>query len=252
MKNNTQKYTLLFAATAFCAAMLLAFFLYTGVIFFNYPSKNTYPVRGVDVSHHQGDIDWEILSKQNIQFAYIKGTEGGNFIDKKFLKNFSAAHKTNLRVGAYHFFSYDSSGESQYRNFISIVPMQKGMLPPVVDIEFYGDKQVHLPDKEKTQRELKILLQLLEEHYHLKPVIYTTGRVYELYIAEDFSEYDIWIRNVFRSPALADGRDWAFWQYTNRERLAGYAGREKFIDMNVFNGSAREFAAYPAKPGARP
>lgn len=252
MKNNTQKYTLLFAATAFCAAMLLAFFLYTGVIFFNYPSKNTYPVRGVDVSHHQGDIDWEILSKQNIQFAYIKATEGGNFIDKKFLKNFSAAHKTNLRVGAYHFFSYDSSGESQYRNFISIVPMQKGMLPPVVDIEFYGDKQVHLPDKEKTQRELKILLQLLEEHYHLKPVIYTTGRVYELYIAEDFSEYDIWIRNIFRSPALADGRDWTFWQYTNREKLAGYAGKEKFIDMNVFNGSAREFAAYPAKPGARP
>lgn len=251
MKNIFQGIRLLVLLSS-CGVLLLAFFLYTGVILFNHPSKDAYPVRGVDVSHYQGNIDWKVLSEQDIQFAYIKATEGDNFIDKNFLKNLSGAVRAKLRAGAYHFFSYESSGESQYRNFISVVPLLKGMLPPVVDIEFYGDKEAHPPDKEITQRELKILLQRLEEHYHLKPVIYTTTSVYHLYIAENFSENDIWIRNVFWNPTLPDGRRWTFWQYADRKKLPGYDGRVKFIDMNVFNGNMQEFAAYPAQPGSQP
>lgn len=252
MQNTSRKYIRLFALLAGCGILLLIFLFYTGALLFNNPSKAAYPVRGVDVSHHQGEIDWNVLSEQNIRFAYIKATEGANFIDKNFLKNFDGAMRAGLRAGAYHFFSYDSSGESQSENFISVVPIRRGMLPPVVDIEFYGDKQSNPPDKEKTRRQLKLLLQRLEEHYRMKPVIYTTGRVYALYIAQDFFEYHIWIRSVFRSPALADGRGWTFWQYTDREKLPGYDGREKFIDMNVFNGSAEEFAAYPARPAPQP
>lgn len=122
-----------------------------------------------------------------------------------------------MRVGAYDIFSYDGCGERQSKNFIAVVPIRAGMLPPVVDIEFYNDNQDNLPDKKKTQRELKILLQRLEAHYRLKPVMYTTEKVYVLHVAEDFSTYDIWIRNVFRCPTLARARDWAFWQYTDRE-----------------------------------
>ena len=85
------------------------------------------------------------------------------------------------------------------------------------------------------------MLKILEDHYGQKPIIYATERSYELYLSGDYEEYDIWIRNVITRPKLLDNRKWVFWQYTNRERLKGYNGDEKYIDMNVFNGSECDF-----------
>ncbi|MDR0918019.1 MAG: DUF1294 domain-containing protein [Oscillospiraceae bacterium] len=226
----------------FSIAVLLFFLFYHGVLLFNNPSKKNYPVRGVDVSSYQGEIDWALLAENDIEFAFIKATEGSSFVDEYFLKNYENALKTDLRIGAYHFFSYDSSGLTQAQNFISVVGKIDDMLPPVVDVEFYGDKEKNLPDKDDVTRELTAFLTAIEEHYNQKPIIYATEKSYKLYISENFSDYDIWIRNVFTSPS--NNKDWTFWQYTNREKLDGYSGKEKFIDMNVFNGSQEEFESY--------
>ena len=118
------------------------------------------------------------------------------------------------------------------------------MLPPVVDVEFYSDKEDNPPAKESVAKELADILKLLENHYGVKPIIYTTEKVYDLYIKEDFADYDLWIRNVISKPNK-NITDWKFWQYTNREVLNGYSGDEKYIDVNVFNGSALEFSNYP-------
>ena len=184
------------------------------------------------------------MANQNIKFAFIKATEGSNFIDKYFVENYKNARKTNLKIGVYHFFSYDSPGDTQAQNFISVVPKTNDMLPPVVDIEFYGDKEKRLPNKENTQKELSILLLTLEKYYEKKPIIYATKKSYDLYIAGSFNDYDIWIRDVFFYPSLSDNRNWTFWQYTNREVLNGYTGEEKYIDMNVFHGTQEEFDDY--------
>ena len=100
---------------------------------------------GGDVSSYQGEIDWETLSSQNISFAFIKATEGSSLLDQYFLSHYEQAHKAGLRVGAYHFFSYDSPGETQADHFIASVERQEGMLPPVIDLEFYGDKEKNPP-----------------------------------------------------------------------------------------------------------
>ena len=129
------------------------------------------------------------------------------------------AKKTSLAVGAYHFFSYDSAGETQAENFISTVEPFEGMLPPVIDLEFYGDKEKNPPEREQVTEQLKIMLDRLEEYYHQKPIIYATEKSYKLYLSNDFDDYDIWIRNVLTKPQLSDGRSWTFWQYTNRKRV---------------------------------
>lgn len=225
-------------------AGILAALLYFGVIPFNAPSEQAYPVRGVDVSMYQGDIDWQTLSSQGISFAFIKATEGSSHIDPQFAENFAAASETGLRIGAYHFFSYDSSGSTQADNFIATVPKIDNQLPPVIDIEFYGDKAVNLPDMETTRASLHELIDKLEAEYDVSPILYVTRRSYDLFVKDDFVENDIWIRSVFMSAALSDGRRWTFWQYSNRGRLSGYEGAEKFIDLNVFNGSVDDFAHY--------
>ncbi len=227
-------------------ACCIAFFalVWNGVIILNNFSADQYPVKGIDVSSYQGEIDWGILSSQNISFAFIKATEGSSFVDQCFSYNYEEAKKTELAVGAYHFFSYDSEGQKQAENFINTVAPYEGMLPPVIDLEFYGDKEENPPEREYVDEQLKAMLDALEEHYQLKPIIYATEKSYELYLSGDYEEYDIWIRNVITKPKLSDDREWTFWQYTNREKFDGYVGQEKYIDVNVFNGDVEDFNAY--------
>ncbi len=223
---------------------ILALLVWNGIIKLNNPSADQYPVRGVDVSSYQGEIDWDVLSSHNISFAFIKATEGSSFVDKYFEYNYKQAINSNLRVGAYHFFSYDSPGKTQAENFIANVEKYDNMLPPVIDVEFYGDKEKNPPPKSHVRKELDDLINALQSHYEMKPIIYATQKSYSLYIKDGYADYDIWIRNVIRKPKLPDGREWTFWQYTDRERLDGYKGKEKFIDMNVFNGTESDFERY--------
>lgn len=227
------------------AILLIVVFLWQQGIFIpNRSAIAKYPIKGIDVSSYQGEIDWQEMQKQQVNFAFIKATEGSYYVDQQFQRNYEEAGKTKIKIGAYHFFSYDSSGEKQAENFIKTVTNDKEMLPPVVDIEFYGEKEKNLPDKEKTKQELQTLLTKLEEHYQKSPIIYTTEKAYHLYIQNDFEEYPIWIRNVFTKPYLKDNRNWTFWQYTDKGQLEGYNGEEKFIDLNVFYGSEEEWVEW--------
>ncbi|HAN20746.1 MAG TPA: glycoside hydrolase family 25 [Clostridiales bacterium] len=239
-----KKIILLIFAFLLLGGIVLVILLYNSVILLNNPSSDEYPVRGVDVSSYQGKIDWNVLTKQDIDFAFIKATEGSSYIDPFFEDNYSNANKTNLRIGAYHFFSFESSGANQAKHFISVVQKTNNMLPSFVDIEFYGNYEKNPPSKEKVQSELTVLLEKLEEHYGIKPIIYATEKSYKMFISSSYQDYDIWIRDVYFSPLLDDGRKWTFWQYTNREKLDGYNGEEMFIDMNVFYGSKEEFDNY--------
>lgn len=232
------------AAIAAAAVLALGALLYEGVLQLNHPSPSRYPVRGVDVSNYQGDIDWPALSEQGIDFAFIKATEGSSFQDARFQDNWDRAADTGLRIGAYHFFSYDSPGASQAANFISTVPIRAGMLPPVVDIEFYGDKERHPPERAQVEPMLNELLERLTAHYGVRPILYVTQKSYELYIMGGYEAYDLWVRSVITQPRLPDGRQWTFWQYSNRGRLNGYSGQERFIDLNAFNGSRQSFQVY--------
>lgn len=223
---------------------IIGILLYNGVILLNNPSKEDYPIRGIDVSSYQGEIDWDILAKQDISFAFIKATEGSSYVDSYFSDNYINASKTDLRIGAYHFFSFETSGADQAELFIATVQKTENMLPPVVDIEFYGNNEKNPPSKEDVQRNLNELLDNLEDNYGVKPIIYASQKTYKMYISNSYNDYDIWIRGVYSTPTLDDGCIWTFWQYTNREKLDGYNGEEKFIDMNVFYGTKEQFDNY--------
>lgn len=226
------------------AALTAASLLYFGVIHINSPSREVYPVAGVDVSHHQGKIDWKVLSSQGIDFAYIKATEGATFVDPEFEENFKNARATSLRVGAYHFFSFDSTGEEQAKHFRRTVEPYEGMLPPAVDVEYYGDYASGKPvDEAKVKAELRKLIDLLTEEYGMRPVVYAADDSYDAFVRGELDDCDTWYRSVY--SGVGDGVDWTFWQYSNRHVLDGYEGGERYIDMNVYNGDKNSFMKYP-------
>lgn len=141
-------------------------------------NSEKYPVFGVDVSNYQGDIDWNVLEEQGVRFAFIKATEGSGHVDESVRQNLERASETDIKLSAYHFFSFDSAGETQAANFISAVPADEIDMPPVVDIEYYADKRKNKPSKEEAENILRPLLSKLEEYYGEKPIIYTTLPVY--------------------------------------------------------------------------
>lgn len=199
-----------------------------------------FEVIGVDVSHYQGNIDWPVLVKQDLDFVFIKATEGSGYVDRCFYDNWREAEKTDLYVGAYHFFSFDSDGRKQAQFYMDTVGSLDGKLAPVIDVEFYGDKEKNPPPKEEVVIQLRKLLEMLEECYQVKPIIYTTYSAYQHYIRDEFTGYPLWIRNVYYQPFLMSGETWSFWQYTDTAVLDGYQGSEKYIDMNVFQGTREE------------
>lgn len=199
-----------------------------------------YEVHGVDVSHYQGTIDWETLSQQNLDFAVIKATEGSTHIDDRFEENWQAAEQTHLYLGAYHFFSFDSEGDRQAASYIDTVGNLDGKLAPVVDVEYYGNKKSNPPARADVVKNLGALLDALEQHYQIKPIIYTTFTVYNEYIKGEFEEYPLWVRSIYCPPEVLFGNKWSFWQYMDTAMLDGYAGDEKYIDVNVFRGTMEE------------
>ena len=205
---------------------------------------NGYEVQGVDVSHYQGKIDWHKLAGQDIDFAFIKATEGCTHLDEKFTVNWRNASKEDMMVGAYHFFSFDSPGDSQAEWFIQNVGSLSGKLAPVVDAEYYGKKNENPPGEGVVRHNLQKILSRLEGEYHIKPILYTTYSFYRRYIQGCFEGYPIWIRNVYYSPDLDFGSSWTFWQYTDQAELSGYKGKEKCIDKNVFCGNREELKQY--------
>lgn len=223
--------SIILALSITCALFLL------GIIKINTPSLEEYPVRGVDVSEYQGHIDWQVIEQQDIAFAFIKASEGSGYTDPFFSTNWAEIESTSILYGAYHFFSFDSPALTQAENFLSTVGNRRGMLPPVVDIELYGEhKRVH-PAPEAVRTELSVLLDALENYYGAKPIIYATQQSYKLYIDGKYTDYPIWIRDIYFTPNLPSGRAWDFWQYTDKGKLDGYSGAEQYIDINVFRGS---------------
>lgn len=214
-----------------------------GVVWPNRIIAARYDVRGVDVAHYQGEIDWDLLAAQDLDFAWIKATEGAAHTDPRYAANWAAAAKTDLLVGAYHFMSFESPGAEQAAHLAAEVPATAGTLPPVIDLEFYGEYFDDHPTPDEVHAILDPLVAGIEEHYGAAPIVYATEEAYDLYLAGRYPDLPIWIRSVAWAPRLPDGRDWDVWQYSNRDRLPGYDGVEPYIDMNVFAGAREELEA---------
>ena len=232
---------LLIGAVLLCGLFIFLLFR-TGVLWFNMPSRRKYPVRGVDASHYQGQMDWDTIAGQGITFAFLKATEGSGTVDDCFAENWENARAAGLAVGAYHFFSFDSPAETQADNYCAVVPASDNALPPVIDLEFY--RSDNLPETDEVRRNLGILLDRLREAYGRKPIIYTTKTCWEQYLDGTDLDYTLWIRSIFTEPADDFEPAWTFWQYNPRGMLDGYTGGDVLIDLNVFRGTEADFRRY--------
>ena len=192
-----------------------------------------YSVHGVDVSHYQNSINWDSVAATGVQFAFVKATEGETWQDSFFCKNWEKMRQVGLKRGAYHFFNPSLNTQLQAENFLDLIDLRPGDLPPVVDIEGReGVSDAVLVAK------LRVWLWKVEQKTGARPIIYTNMNFYEKWLAGHFDEYPLWIaRFSDEKPIISPGNDWVFWQYANHGRLSGVAGP---VDFNVFRGQLSE------------
>lgn len=196
-----------------------------------------YSIRGIDVSHHQGLIDWEKLSRSTIGdepicFVFVKATEGKNHLDEYFNENFYQAREYGLLRGAYHYFKPRVPAAEQADYFLKQVHLEEGDLPPVLDIEETGGLT-----PEQLRSASLVWLRKVEERYHVPPVIYTNYKFKQDYLStSEFDRYPYWIAHYYVKKLAYKGK-WRFWQHTDCGRLDGI--REK-VDFNIYNGSMYE------------
>jgi lysozyme len=195
-------------------------------------------VQGVDVSHHQGAIDWRTLAADDIAFAYIKATEGADHVDARFAFNWREAAAAGLYRGAYHFFTLCRSGASQAQNFIAVVPRDAGALPAAVDLEHMGPCR-RGPTMTDVVSEARIFMDAVEAHYGVRPIIYTTREFHDAYL-RDVTGERFWIRSLGVPPRFRE-RDWIIWQHHNRGHKRGVSGP---IDLNAFRGDLAALARF--------
>lgn len=200
-----------------------------------YVDAEKYPVRGIDISRHNGLIDFKRVREDGIDFVFIKASEGAHHHDSLFRRNLEGATKAGLKAGAYHFFRFDTDGVTQALNFLNAVGPLFPELGLVIDVENTGNPGTVSPD------EVKKRLTSMVEYMNLlghRVMIYTNFEGYYDYIDEILPGYPLWICRFKENPINAE---WTFWQYDHHGKVAGIEGD---VDLNAFCGSRDEWEKF--------
>ena len=241
-KNKTPAGIILFIGTMlFLTAAIL--YYSNRPKFVRYPAfgidiPTLYSIHGIDVSHYQSNIDWDEVRNMQVKdikigFAFIKATEGIDNVDNAFKINWKGAKNAGIPRGAYHFFNPYRNGKAQAENFIDAVRLGPGDLPPVLDVE-----QAGMLSKEKLQQRVSEWLIIIEQHYKVKPVIYTGADFYSNLLKGRFDDYPLWVAHYLVKDKPRVSRNWSFWQHNEAGHVNGVNG---FVDFNVFNGDSSAF-----------
>jgi lysozyme len=209
------------------------------------PSSERLPVRGVDVSHHQGNVDWTRVRAAGHAFAYLKATEGADFRDTRFQQNWGDARAAGLVTGAYHFFTFCAPGSLQADHFLGAVSGQDHVLPLGVDVEFTGNcKAWH--SLESVQNELRVFVERVEAARGERLLLYTALDQFDELIPAALHDHALWIRSLWGEPDLP--LPWLFWQYSDAGEVPGIDGR---VDLDAFAGGWAEWQQL-TRPRVRP
>jgi lysozyme len=202
---------------------------------------------GIDVSHHQGDVDWERVAGDGAAFAFVKRSEGTTWRDRTFAANWAGTAAAGLRRGAYHVFSITSAVDTQVTNFLRGVDFSRDCLPPVLDLE-YAKLDPWRETPAALLRAIRRWLALVEERTGRRPILYAGHATVQRWFAgraAPFRRHPLWVARytTARDPRLPEKTwpRWTFWQFTETGRVGGVAGP---VDVDRFRGDRAALARW--------
>lgn len=215
-----------------CRQWLLAAVALLVVVLTPCPATAAEQFHGIDISHHQGRIDWATVARDGrVQFVYVRASNGSK-PDKNYHHNLATARQHGLKVGSYHFLNPNCPVKTQFQFFASRVKRGEQDLIPVIDIEDVPELGV----KWKPQQARDFLAEfaeLVQRHYGVRPMIYTSNTFFTDYLGRAFASFPLFIaRYGATEPAPQNGARWTLWQFTRQGRVEGI---NHVVDLSRFN-----------------
>ncbi len=199
--------------------------------------STSYPIKGIDVSHWQGNINWSSVHSSNIVFAFVKATQGTSYVDSNFEENMKNGHAAGIYMSAYHFADpQDYNAKDSAKHFVDVIKpyLKDGYMRPVLDLE----EGSSLGKQTLSDWVNKFMVEV----YNLtgiKPIIYTNTNYAENYLDSSVEQWNLWIANYdVSSPNTGIWDSWAFWQYTDKGQVPGVSGN---VDLDYYNGNLDSF-----------
>ena len=199
------------------------------------PKPEPEPVLGVDLSHHQGEVDWPRLVRAGMAFAYLKATEGSTYTDPTFASHAAAAADAGLRVGGYHYFNLCAPGAAQGEHFAAVladalagVPARRRM-PPALDLELQGSCDTP-PARADLVREVEAFLAAVEPATGQEVVVYAFPEFEARFRLSRAVDRRQWVRRLGDRPPA---REWWLWQQDDAATVSGISGP---VDLNQLAG----------------
>ncbi len=185
--------------------------------------------KGIDISHHQGKIDWELIFNELrldtvINFVYCKATESVSHIDTKWHYNRKKLSELGVVHGAYHFFNGKMPPRDQAKHFLSHWKHRDMDLPPMLDVEMEGFSDSDLIAK------MQIWLTEVENATNHRPIIYCSLDYFEKKFKNHFRDYKFWIAAYSRKPKVLNDSRVLYWQFSEKGEIPGC---DEYIDLNV-------------------
>lgn len=248
MKRPSDYFILFFLTILFCALIAITIFSnrkrYTSAsnpVYkqFGIRIPQGFSIHGIDVSKYQQNINWKKVSEmeddgRKISFVFMKATEGVSLIDPYLTTNWKQSRKHKIKRGVYHYFLATQDGKLQAMHFLSNTSFGTGDLRPVVDVEdLYG------VNYRVMQKRLKDWLITVQHKTGQIPIIYTSAKFYQHFLADDFSMYPVWVAHYTDSESPDVAGEWHFWQHSESGRVNGISGK---VDFNVFKGDSTDFS----------
>lgn len=202
------------------------------------------PAEGIDVSNHNGEIDWKKVAASGQHFAFVLATDGTDFTSPKYAEQYHGAKDAGLIAGPYHFARPDESAEAQADKLLQVADYKKDgkSLPPVLDMEpdSSGDTCYGLtPDQMHQWTET--FTGKVKKATGVDPIIYAAPSFWKQCMggSDKFADHPLWLASYgVDNPTVPSGFNrWDFWQYTDKGSVDGIEGQ---VDQNHFQGSVGE------------
>jgi len=207
-------------------------------------TNGTSSMKGIDVSHWQGDIDWTKVYNAGYRFAFVKATEGTTYDDPKFSENINNGYTAGVMMGAYHFAHPDkNSAVAEADHFVNVIKpyLGKMQLPPALDLETGSSMGWHAMSNWVNE-----FMNEVKSKTGLTPIIYVNVN-YALHLDSSVSQWPLWIAdwtyNPNATPRTGVWSDWDYWQYSDKGTVPGISGSN--VDIDIYKGATSSVPSAP-------
>lgn len=221
------------------SAFLLSILILISFIMIGSRNRNfdKYQVKGVMISQQDGYLDFNELKNGEINFVYLRASQGSSYTDDNFTSNYERSQGSQLAVGIYHVFSFSSSVDSQFNNFIKETEFNTGILPISIYVDYYGDYDEDNVDWKEYAKRINQLAEKINRYYNQSVVIQMPQEIKGKLAKYLDSNFKIWIiDNKFKKQ----NSEVEFISSENKYKIS-MRNSSAYLYRIVYNGSKRQW-----------